>query len=95
MSNSFSHRSLPTGTAEAAALMSPATLPRLYSIQDVCRIFNRSARTIRTWRQAGHLASVRIGKAVFFTEEALQNTLASAVSRSDVNQSCNIHCDNS
>ena len=51
------------------------TLPQLYSVEDVCMIFDRSPRTIRAWCRSGHLSPVRVGKAVFFKSEDIDAIL--------------------
>ncbi len=62
----------------------------LYSVQDICRIFNRSARTVRAWCRAGHLKPVRVGKAVFFRPEDVEEMLdpIPADRRADATPSC-------
>lgn len=51
-------------------------LPRLYSVRDVCAIFNRSPRTIRTWCQSGRLRPVYVGRSVFFRAKDIEELLA-------------------
>ena len=78
MRSHFAHIPVPSSSilSSAPGSTSPsANLPRLYSIRDVCALFNRRPRTIRAWCQAGHLVPHRVGNAVFFTEEAIKNAL--------------------
>ena len=65
----------PANPRHGAAAPADLPLPRLYSVEDVCRIFDRSSRTIRAWCRAGHLSPIRVGKAVFFKTEDIDTIL--------------------
>jgi excisionase family DNA binding protein len=50
-------------------------VPVLLPAAQVARIFGRSQRTIRNWIRAGHLHSVRVGRAVFFRADDIHALL--------------------
>lgn len=62
--------------SEAAPEPVGLPLPRLLSTSDIEAIFGRSARTIRRWVRAGHLAVVRVGGARFFREDDVNQLIS-------------------
>jgi predicted DNA-binding transcriptional regulator AlpA len=56
-------------------------LKPLLSAADVMALFSRSDRTIRRYVERGHLASVQIGRALFFREEDVRALIAKGLSR--------------
>ena len=63
------------GMPQTSNVTSKPSLPRLYSVEEVCTIFSRKPRTIRAWCRSGHLNPVRVGKAVFFRAEDIDAIL--------------------
>lgn len=60
------------------AITALAADPTLMSVQDVCRLFHRTDRTIRNWIKRGHLHPVRVGRSVFFRRSEVDALIAGA-----------------
>jgi excisionase family DNA binding protein len=72
-------------TDPPAAAVEATALPRLrlLSIAEVADIFGRSPRTVRLWLKQGRLPIVRIGRAPFVPETAIDRLTEAAFSHFD------------
>ena len=49
--------------------------PKVYSVKDLARIFNKDPETIRRWIKSGYLPAVKMGGSYIIEDEALRRIL--------------------